>query len=143
MELRISKERSNSDEFSGNLTRKFKDRDTRHKLKVYQDKVEFIRKRNLDAWDDQQLQAESLRLQKEAKSGTPLEELLVYAYALVCEAAKRKLGLQPYNVQIMAAIALHEGFFDRAAYRRRKNALCCYACLSTCANRRRRSCVDF
>ena len=48
--------------------------------------------------------------EKEAKSGTPLDELLVDAYALVCEAAKRKLGLQPYDVQIMAAIALHEGF---------------------------------
>ena len=47
---------------------------------------------------------------KEAKSGTPLDEPLVDAYVLVCEAAKRTLGLQPYAVQIMAAIALHEGF---------------------------------
>ncbi|MNK97781.1 preprotein translocase subunit SecA [compost metagenome] len=39
-----------------------------------------------------------------------MDELLVDAYALVCEAAKRKLGLQPYDVQIMAAIALHERF---------------------------------
>lgn len=38
------------------------------------------------------------------------DELLVDAYALVCEAAKRKLGLQPYEVQKMAAIALHERF---------------------------------
>ncbi|MEK3914214.1 DEAD/DEAH box helicase [Paenibacillus sp. FSL H7-0331] len=92
------------------LMQKFKDRDTQNKLKVYQDKVELIRKRNLEAWDDQQLQAESLRLQEEAKSGTPLDDLLVDAYALVCEAAKRKLGLQPYDVQIMAAMALHERF---------------------------------
>lgn len=90
------------------LMHKFKDRDTRHRLKGYRDKVERIRQRNLEAWDDQRLQAESLRLQKEAKSGTPLDGLLVDAYALVCEAAKRKLGLQPYDVQIMAAIALHE-----------------------------------
>lgn len=90
------------------LIRKFKDFDTQNKLKVYRDKVELIRKRNMEAWDDNQLQAESLRLQQAAKSGTPLDELLVDAYALVCEAAKRKLGLQPYDVQIMAAIALHE-----------------------------------
>ncbi|KEQ22232.1 preprotein translocase subunit SecA [Paenibacillus tyrfis] len=90
------------------LMREFKDRDTRHKLKGYRDKAELIRKRNLEAWDERQLQAESLRLKKEAKSGTPLDELLVDAYALVCEAAKRTLGLQPYDVQIMAAIALHE-----------------------------------
>ncbi|BBH23271.1 protein translocase subunit SecA [Paenibacillus baekrokdamisoli] len=91
------------------LLREFKDRDTRHKLKGYRDKVELIRERNLEAWDDQQLQAESLRLKEAAKSGTPLDGLLVDAYALVCEAAKRTLGLQPYDVQIMAAIALHEG----------------------------------
>ncbi|SFF26374.1 preprotein translocase subunit SecA [Paenibacillus algorifonticola] len=92
------------------LLREFKDRDTRHKLKGYRDKAELIRERNLEAWDDQRLQTESLRLKKAAKSGTPLDGLLVDAYALVCEAAKRTLGLQPYDVQIMAAIALHEGF---------------------------------
>ncbi|MHA6533460.1 accessory Sec system translocase SecA2 [Paenibacillus sp. BAC0078] len=92
------------------LMRKLKDRDIKNKLKVYQDKAVLIKERNLEAWDDGQLQAESLRLQKEAKSGTPLDELLVDAYALVCDAAKRKLGLQPYDVQIMAAIALHERF---------------------------------
>ncbi|TKH39058.1 accessory Sec system translocase SecA2 [Paenibacillus polymyxa] len=92
------------------LMQKFKDRDTQNKLKGYRDKAELIRKRNLEAWDDQRLKAESLWLKKEAKLGAPLDELLVDAYALVCEAAKRKLGLQPYDVQIMAAIALHDRF---------------------------------
>lgn len=92
------------------LMQKLKDRVTRNKLKFYRDQVELIRNRNLRAWDDGQLQAESLRLRKEAQSGTPLDELLVDAYALVCEAAQRKLGLQPYDVQIMAAIALHDRF---------------------------------
>ncbi|MCM3781934.1 accessory Sec system translocase SecA2 [Neobacillus mesonae] len=92
------------------LIQKSKNRETQNKLRTYQDKAKLIRKRNLEVWDDQQLKAESLRLQKEAKSGTPLDELLIDAYTLVCEAAKRTLGLQPYDVQIMAAIALHEGF---------------------------------
>ncbi|MCU6711942.1 accessory Sec system translocase SecA2 [Paenibacillus sp. J5C_2022] len=91
------------------LLQKLKNREIRNTLKVYQDKVELIRKRNWEACNDGQLQAESLRLQKEAQSGTPLDELLVDAYALVCEAAKRTLGLQPYDVQIMAALALHDG----------------------------------
>lgn len=92
------------------LMQKFKGIDAEKRMKIYQDKTELIRKRKLDAWADEQLQAESLRLQNNAKSGTPLDELLVDAYALVCEAAKRTLGLQPYDVQIMAAIALHETF---------------------------------
>lgn len=89
--------------------RKFEARGNQNKLNVYRAKVELIRKRNLETWDDQRLQAESLRLQQKAKTGTPMDELLVDAYSLVCEAAKRKLGLRPYDVQIMAAIALHEG----------------------------------
>lgn len=86
-----------------------RERDNRIKLKGYQDKVKLIRKRNLQAWNDQQLRAESLRLKQEAKSGRPLDELLIESYALVCEVSKRTLGLQPYDVQIMAAIGLHEG----------------------------------
>ncbi|MCM3039690.1 accessory Sec system translocase SecA2 [Paenibacillus motobuensis] len=92
------------------LIREIKERDIRNKLKGYRDKVELIRKRNMEAWDNQRMLAESLRLREEAKSGKSLDELLVDAYALVCEAARRTLGLQPYDVQITAAIALHEGF---------------------------------
>ncbi len=88
---------------------KLKDRDTENQLQAYQAQAALIRARSYVAWDDGQLQAESRRLQQEAKSGTSLDELLVDAYALVCEVAKRTLGLQPYEVQIMAAIALHEG----------------------------------
>lgn len=92
------------------LIQEFKGRDNRLKLKGYREQAELIKARSIEAWDEQRLQAESLRLKKEAKSGTPLDGLLVDAYALVCEAAKRMLGLEPYDVQIMAAIALHEGF---------------------------------
>lgn len=92
------------------LIQEFKGRDNRLKLKGYRGQAELIRARNRGKWDEQRLQAESLRLKQEARSGAPLDELLVDAYALVCEAAKRTLGLEPYDVQIMAAIALHEGF---------------------------------
>lgn len=88
----------------------FKDRDNLQQLKAYRDKVQLIRQRNLKAWNEKQLQEESLRLKQAAKSGVPLDELLVNAYALVCEAAKRSIGLEPYDVQIMAAIALHERY---------------------------------
>lgn len=93
------------------LMNKYKDYETRDMqlmLQSYWDKVALIKKRDFAAWDDQRLQSESLRLRQEAQSGTPLDELLVDAYALVCEASKRTLGLQPYDVQIVAAIALHE-----------------------------------
>lgn len=87
---------------------RFRDYDNRNMLKAYRDKTEQIRKRDLQDWDDTKLQEESLRLQRAAQSGIALDELLVDAYSLVCEAASRTLGLQPYDVQIMAGIALHE-----------------------------------
>ncbi|HFR3425446.1 TPA: accessory Sec system translocase SecA2 [Streptococcus suis] len=42
-------------------------------------------------------------------AGASLDELMVEAYALVREAAKRVLGMFPYPVQVMGAIVLHEG----------------------------------
>lgn len=92
------------------LMSELKDHDSRQQLKGYRDQVKLIRKRNLEAWDDERLQEESHRLKEEALGGRALDELLDDAYALVCEVAKRKLGLKPYDVQIMAAIALHERF---------------------------------
>lgn len=42
-------------------------------------------------------------------SGTSLDELLPDVYALVRDAARRTLTLRHFDVQLMAAIALHEG----------------------------------
>ncbi|WP_342566010.1 DEAD/DEAH box helicase [Paenibacillus sp. FSL R7-0345] len=95
---------------AGRLFRSFRDYDNQSKLKGLQQRTGLIRARNLSDMNDGQLQQESHRLQTAARSGTPLDELLVDAYALVCEAAKRTLGLQPYLVQIMAGIALHERY---------------------------------
>jgi preprotein translocase subunit SecA len=44
-----------------------------------------------------------------AKGGTHLSELLVEAFALVREAARRVLGLRLFDVQIIAGIVLHQG----------------------------------
>jgi len=43
------------------------------------------------------------------QEGTPLEEIMVEAYAMVREVARRTLKERPFDVQIMGAIALHEG----------------------------------
>ncbi|MFC1636596.1 accessory Sec system translocase SecA2, partial [Planctomycetota bacterium] len=44
-----------------------------------------------------------------AKGGTRPDELLVEAFALVREAARRALGLRLFDVQIIAGIVLHQG----------------------------------
>jgi preprotein translocase subunit SecA len=48
-------------------------------------------------------------LSAEARSGRPLESLQARAFALVREAARRTLALRPYDVQVLAALALHAG----------------------------------
>jgi preprotein translocase subunit SecA len=41
--------------------------------------------------------------------GTPLDELLVPAFATVREASRRVLGMRPFDVQLCGGIALHKG----------------------------------
>ncbi len=56
-----------------------------------------------------ELRGISEELKLRLKSGVPLEELIYEAYALVREAARRAVGMYPYEVQVMAALALHQG----------------------------------
>jgi len=48
-------------------------------------------------------------LKSRLEKGDTLETILPYAFALVREAARRKLGERHFDVQLMAGIALHEG----------------------------------
>ncbi|MEK9200476.1 MAG: preprotein translocase subunit SecA, partial [Patescibacteria group bacterium] len=48
-------------------------------------------------------------LKKRLAEGDTLDNLLPKAFAIVREASKRAIGLRPYDVQLMAAIAFHEG----------------------------------
>jgi preprotein translocase subunit SecA len=57
--------------------------------------------------DDLRSQGEALRAA--AASGTTEQHLLVDAFALVCEAARRRLGIQLFDVQVLAGLALHQG----------------------------------
>lgn len=58
---------------------------------------------------DEELQSAGRKIRWEAKAGVPLATLLPEAYALVRESARRTLGFQHFEVQIMGAIALFEG----------------------------------
>ena len=56
---------------------------------------------------DHQLRKESLGLRYRARSGEPLDRLLVEAFALVREAGRRKLGMRHFDVQILGGAAVH------------------------------------
>jgi len=58
---------------------------------------------------DERLRDLSLELRARARNGTPLDDLEVEAFALVREASERTLGLRPFDVQVLAGLALHRG----------------------------------
>jgi len=79
-------------------------------LKRYQKIVAIINKMEatLESLSDDELVNKSNHLRSQAAEKN-LDDLLPEAFALVREASKRKLGLRHFDVQIMGAIALHEG----------------------------------
>jgi preprotein translocase subunit SecA len=58
---------------------------------------------------DEQLREKTEAFKARYQKGESLDDLLVEAFAVVREGAKRVLGLYPYHVQLMGGISLHEG----------------------------------
>jgi preprotein translocase subunit SecA len=80
--------------------------------------VEVIKKQALEvdalsapmaALSDDQLKAKTLEFRSRLTQGETLDDLLVEAFAVAREAAKRVIGEYPYLVQIMGGIVLHKG----------------------------------
>lgn len=91
------------------LKQKLQYRSVEFDTSLYDNVVVDINKIDLSALKDIELQRYSYDLIIQARSGVPLKELLVKAYAVVREAAGRVLGLHPYDVQVAAAVAMHTG----------------------------------
>ena len=62
-----------------------------------------------EAFSDDDLRDETSRLKEMVANGTSLDDILVDAFALVREGAKRTLGQRHFDVQLMGGIILHEG----------------------------------
>lgn len=75
--------------------------------KNYKNIVEQIKKIDLKSVSDEELLKRSDTLKEKATEGTEINSLLVEGFALVKEAVRRTLKLEVYDVQLSAAIALH------------------------------------
>src|SRR5919108_3593586 len=64
---------------------------------------------DFEALSDEQLAAKTTEFKERLENGEDLDELVFEAFAAVREAAKRALGMRPFDVQLMGAIVLHEG----------------------------------
>lgn len=58
---------------------------------------------------DTELRNKTTEFKNRLKNGETLDDILVEAYAVVREAAKRVLGLRHFRVQLMGGIILHQG----------------------------------
>jgi len=94
----------------GGLARKiFGSSNDRHvkSLRVRAEQITALEK-NYEALTDEQLQAKTAEFRAELAQGKKLDALLPDAFATAREAAKRVLGMRPFDVQLIGGIVLHE-----------------------------------
>jgi len=63
----------------------------------------------IKALSDEALRAKTAEFRAQLADGTPLDDLLVPAFAVVREAARRTLGMRHYDVQLVGGMVLHQG----------------------------------
>ena len=78
------------------------------RLRKMADKI-YAKMENMQRLSDSELKSKTDEFKLRLANGETLEQILPDAYAAVGEAAYRSIGLRPYKVQIMGAIALNEG----------------------------------
>ncbi|MBN1271523.1 MAG: accessory Sec system translocase SecA2 [Candidatus Aminicenantes bacterium] len=78
-------------------------------LGPYKKILAAINEYHLEKAPDTELQKISVRLIDQARKDVSIDDLLVEAFSLVREAARRCCGLRPFDVQVLAGIALHQG----------------------------------
>jgi len=81
---------------------------TLRRLKNYAEAVNHLEDAFSELTDDE-LRHETVELRERYAAGESLDDLLPEAFAAVREAAKRTLGMRPFDVQLMGGAALHLG----------------------------------
>lgn len=64
---------------------------------------------DLKNWSDKEIRLSTLAFREDLKKGKPLDDMLVSAFAVMNEAARRLLKKYPYEVQILGGIVIHSG----------------------------------
>ena len=72
------------------------------------DKIEALRPQ-MTALSDEELRGKTTEFKERYANGETLDDLLVEAFAVVREAARRVLGMEHYRVQLIGGIILHQG----------------------------------
>jgi preprotein translocase subunit SecA len=63
----------------------------------------------MQAASDAELQAKTPYFRDRLQQGAPIDDIIVEAFAVAREAARRTVGMRPFDVQILGGLVLHEG----------------------------------
>ncbi len=98
-------------QFTQNLKQKFDDFLDRKYIHRLEDKVKLIAKEREEFknWSDKELRLAGVAFKDDIKKGKELDRILVPAFGVVCETARRVLKQVPFDVQILAGIVIHQG----------------------------------
>ena len=78
------------------------------RIKPLVDNIEALRP-TMQALSDEDLRNKTTEFKERLSNGETLDDLLPEAFAVVREADKRVLGMEPYRVQLIGGIILHQG----------------------------------
>ena len=95
----------------GGLARKIFGSSNERRVRSFKPRVDAINalEPEISSLTDEQLKAKTAEFRASLASGTKLDDLLVPAFAVVREAAKRVLGMRPFDVQLIGGMVLHNG----------------------------------
>ncbi|MEP9387834.1 preprotein translocase subunit SecA [Mesorhizobium sp. KR9-304] len=95
----------------GVLARKIFGSSNDRRIKATRPRVEAINamENELRALSDAELAARTGQFRTDLANGATLDDLLVPAFATVREAARRVLGMRPFDVQLVGGMVLHNG----------------------------------
>ncbi|MBH0230895.1 preprotein translocase subunit SecA [Halobacillus yeomjeoni] len=94
----------------GTLKKIFGDGNTRQlkRLEKIADDIEAVES-DYEKLSDDELRQKTEEFKQRYEKGESLDDMLVEAFAVVREGSKRVLNMRPFKVQLLGAIALHEG----------------------------------
>ena len=95
----------------GGLARKIFGSSNDRRIRSMRPRVEAINalEKEVAALSDAELRARTDKFRADIAAGASLDDLLAPAFATVREAAKRVLGLRPFDVQLIGGMVLHAG----------------------------------
>ncbi|MER8430885.1 preprotein translocase subunit SecA [Mesorhizobium caraganae] len=95
----------------GGLARKVFGSSNDRRVKATRPRVEAINamENEMRALSDAELQARTEKFRQDIANGATLDDLLIPAFATAREAARRVLGMRPFDVQLIGGMVLHNG----------------------------------